>query len=87
MEPLLSGPFCERQVFFKGPFTLSVSINAVMLRVISLLLNCLDFLINQAIRYDASINADTPNQSLTHSVKVPLSWNVCDETLFHNQRI
>ena len=49
------------------------------LLVISLCVNCLDFLINEAsysknglqhqlIRYDASIDGDAPNQSLTLSV-------------------
>ena len=56
----------------KGRFTLSISGNASMLLGISLRLNCLHFLINQVshskngsqpelIRYDASVDANTPN--------------------------
>ena len=67
---------------YKGLFTLSVSVSAAMSLVISLSLNCLDFLINQVsrsrnglqpklIRYDTCVEADTTNQSLTLSVKGP----------------
>ena len=67
---------------FKGPFTLSVRVNAAVSLVIALWLKYLDFLMNQTshskyglqpqlIRYDTSIDADAPNKSLTLSVNRP----------------
>ena len=68
--------------YSRGPFTLRVKVNGVMLLPIALWLNCLDFLINQAscsknalqpqlIRYDPNVDVDTPNQSLVLSVNGP----------------
>ena len=67
----------------KGPFTLRVSVNTAMSLTIYFRLNCLDFFMNQAnhsqnglqpqlIRYDASVDADAPNQSWTLSVNETL---------------
>ena len=61
----------------KGPFTLIISVNAAMLRAISLKLNCLNLLIHlasqckdglqpQLVRFDESVDTDSPNQSLMH---------------------
>ena len=76
--------FIEVVISLNGPFTLSISVNGMMLLVTSLLhrLNYLDSLINRAsqckyglqpqlIRYNTSIDTDTPNQSLTLSVNGP----------------
>ena len=70
------------QSISKGSFTLSVTINTAMSLVISLWLNCLDYLINQMshsknrlqrqlIKYDASTDADALNQSLKLGVNRP----------------
>ena len=76
---LFSDSLAAKYKVVKGPFTLSISVNAAMSIAISLQLNCSDFLRNQAshyknglqprlIRYDAGVGADAPNQSLTLSV-------------------
>ena len=67
--------FCR---VFKGPFQLIISVNAVMLLAISLWLNCLDFLINQASR---SKNGFNPNWS---DIKQALTLTLQNQSLTLN---
>ena len=69
-----------------GDFTLSISVNAEMLLIISFWLNCLNFKMRQVscskngshfhlIRYYTRVDTKAPNQSLMLSVKGHLNKN------------